>query len=105
MSGDAMPKREGRGITLQGDDASLVQRDLDKIFRALSLFYKGHYDLTLNSLTLNGVTITGIVTTVGTPGSDSNVPTEQAVREAIAAIPGNIRDGSLLWAFFMGGAA
>lgn len=35
-------------------------------------------------------TLAGIVTTVGDPGSDSNVPTEQAVREAIGGELGSV---------------
>jgi hypothetical protein len=34
----------------------------------------------------------GLVTTVGESGSDSNVPSEQAVREAISAIPSGLED-------------
>lgn len=36
--------------------------------------------------------LAGIVTTVGSPGSDSNVPTEQAVREAITGFAGTGAD-------------
>ena len=34
MSGDSFPKREGRGIALQGDEGALVQKDIDKLFRS-----------------------------------------------------------------------
>lgn len=41
--------------------------------------------------------ISGLVTTLGTPGSDTNFPTEKAVRTAIAAIPSTTFRGALVY--------
>jgi hypothetical protein len=93
--GDQFPKREGRGIAIQGDEQGLLQRDLDKVYRHLQ---KIGANLILTTVTIGGVSITGIVTTVADPGLDTKIPTEQAVREAINQGHG----WGLLWAWFLG---
>jgi hypothetical protein len=90
--GNQYPKREARGAPFDDQGFDLIQRDIDKLFRALA-------DLN-HSWTLGGAAITGITTSVGTPGVDTKLPTEQAVREAI-----DKSSWGMFWAFFMGGSA
>jgi len=90
--GDQYPRREARNAPFDEQGRELLQRDIDKLFHSMAIFNR--------TWTLAGVTVTGITTSIGTPGSDAKLPTEQAVREAI-----DKSGWGMLWAFFVGGAA
>ena len=83
----------------------LVTASQAGILRDLSEFWFGKnqntittdYNVDVPGITIDGTAVTDVSTTVGDPGSDNTLVTEQAVREALAVLSSEaVRSDSLI---------